>query len=75
MATKADLSGEVNEILGTDIQWDEMKKDDLKTFHMLVKEGHLLEPVAKHMAKEHGKDKLDRAVDEWRPGTIVSRLI
>jgi len=75
MATKANLSDDVNEMLGTDIKWQKLNKDDLETLHMLVDEGHLMEPMAKHMAKQHGKSKIDEMIDDWRPGTVVSKLL
>lgn len=75
MATKAELSEEINETLGTNIDWSRLYEDDVTLLNDLVKSGDLLEPMAKHMVKEHGKEKLDEKIDDWRPGMIIERLI
>lgn len=75
MATKSEYSEEVNEILGTELDFSKMPKDDLELFYELIDEGELLEPQAKHIAKKYGKDKLEQQVDEWHPGKYALRLL
>ena len=75
MATKAELEDEVNEKLGTDMNWSKMTKDDLELFNELIDSGVLIEKLAKHMAKEMGTEKYEQVVDDWHLGKIVARLI
>lgn len=75
MPTKAGLEKELNEMLDTNFEWSQMKKDDLELLVELVDEGVLIEPQVKHVTKEHGKEKLDSVVDNWEPGTIARRIL
>lgn len=75
MPTKEQLSEEVNEILGTEIDWSGLKKDELELLYELLDDGDLLEPQAKHIIKKKGKDKLDDQIDEWQPGQIAMRIV
>lgn len=75
MATKEELSEEVNDALGTRIEWDRLLEDDLEMFHGLVMDGALAEPQVKQMAKEHGKQKVEEEIDEWHVGKFASKLL
>lgn len=75
METKKDISDRLNEILGTQMEWEQMKKEDLELLLELVEEGALMEPMAKHIASEKGQDVLDEKVKSWEPGTILARLM
>lgn len=75
MPTKEELSQEINEVLGTNMEWDRMLEDDINLFHELVMDGALVEPQAKQFAKKHGKSKLEKEVDDWYPGKIAGRLL
>lgn len=75
MPEKAKLEEEVNEVLGTEIEWSRLTKDELELFHALVHEGDLIEPMAKYQAKEYSKEKLDEKVDEWKPGQVIGGLM
>lgn len=75
METKEDISQELNEILGTQMEWEKMKKDDLELLLELVQEGALMEPMAKHIASEKGQEVLDEKVKSWEPGSIIARLM
>lgn len=75
MPTKAQLSEEINEILGTEMKWSEMPKEDLELLHELIEEGALIEPMGKHIIAEKGKEKLEAQVDEWYPGKYAGRLM
>lgn len=74
MVTKEQLSDQINEILDTDLDFEQMPKEDLELFHELLDEGALLQPQMKHLVKEHGKGKLEEQVDEWYPGKYA-RLV
>jgi len=75
METKEDISEELNEILGTQIDWSKMNKDDLELLYELVDEGALMEPMAKHIASEKGQEVVDEKVKSWEPGSILTRLM
>lgn len=75
MPTKEQLSNEINEILGTQMGWSKMSKDDLEHLRELVEEGALIEPMGKHIIAEKGKDKLEQQVDDWYPGKYAGRLM
>lgn len=75
MPNKEQLSEEVNEVLGTDMEFDRMLEDDLKLFHELVVSGNLTEPLAKQYVKKHSKEKLDEEIDEWYPGKFAGRIL
>lgn len=75
MATKEELSSEVNEILGTELGFEEMKKDDLELFLELLDDGVLLEEQAKHIVKNHSKSKLEEEIDDWYAGKLISKLL
>ena len=75
MPSKEQLSDEVNGMLDTDFDWSRMKKEDLKLFHELIQDGHLLEPMAKQVAKKHGKQKIDEEIDDWHMGKYLSKVI
>jgi len=75
MATKAELQEEVNDMLGTNMEFSKMRSDDLELLRDLIDEGALLEPQLKHVAKEHGKSALEQQIDDWRPGQVIGRLL
>lgn len=75
MADKDQLSEEVNEALGTDMEFDRMLKDDLELLHELATDGQLAEPQLKQYAKKHGKSKLEQEIDEWYPGKFAATLL
>lgn len=75
MVTKSELSEEINEKLGVDLEWEKMKKDDLESFLEMIENGSMMESMAKHYLKEKGEEKLEEKVDEWHPGKIAMRLM
>lgn len=75
MPTKEDLSEEINDALGTDIEWQRLLEEDLEHLHGLVMNGDLMEPVTKQYIKEHGKARFEKEVDEWHPGKILGRMV
>lgn len=75
MATKEELSEDINEVLGTNMEWERMLQDDLELLHSLTMEGELAEPQAKQMAKKHGKKKVEEEIDDWHLGKFATRLL
>lgn len=75
MPNKEQLSEEVNEVLGTDMEFDRLLEEDLELFHELVLSGNLTEPLAKQYVKEHSKEKLDEEIDEWYPGKFAGKIL
>lgn len=75
MADKQQLSEEVNEALGTDMEFDRMLKDELELLHELATDGQLAEPQLKQYAKVYGKEKLDQEIDDWHPGKFAMQLL
>lgn len=75
MATKAEVSDEINKTLGTNIDWSRLYEDDLKLLRNLVEDGSLIEPMMKQMVKKHGKTALESQIDNWRPGMFVGKLM
>lgn len=75
MATKGELSEELNQKLNTDVEWEKLTKDDLENFKGMVESGELAEALLKHYAKNEGKEKMESVIDDWEPGKIAMRLI
>lgn len=75
MPTKEALSEELNEKLGTNIEWDRMKKEDLTHLNTMVEDGDLIEVLLKQVAKKQGAKKYEELVEEWSPGKLALRLL
>lgn len=69
------MSQEVNEILGTDMEFERMLADDLELLHELVTNGMLAEPQVKQYVRKNSKKKLDEQIDDWYPGKYAGRLL
>lgn len=69
------MSEEINEILGTQMEWDRMLQEDLELLHELVECGALAEPMAKQYVKKNGSEKFEESVDNWRPGDILTKVL
>lgn len=57
------------------MEWDRMLEDDLQHLHSMIESGELSEPLMKQYVKEHGKDQLERQVDEWYPGKFAFKFL
>jgi hypothetical protein len=75
MPPKEQLSEEINNVLGTEMDFSRMTKEDLELLHDLILEGVLIEPLIKQVAKDHGKDKLDEVIDDYYVGKYAMRLL
>lgn len=74
MPTKEQLSDDLNEMLGTNINWEKMTKEDLESVLELADSGILLEKLAKHQVQKYGKEHVENMVDEWYPGKYAGAL-
>lgn len=74
MPTKEQIGEGLNDALGTDLEWSKMKKEDLEHLHMLVDEGLLIEPLAKHIAADKGSEFVEDQIQNWTPGQLISKL-
>ena len=75
MVQKSELSDEINEILGTELEFERMKKAELKLFLQLLEEGTLLDQQVKYIGKKYGQQKLDETVENWYPGKYAGKLM
>lgn len=75
MPTKAQKEKELNEMLGTNIEWSRLLEDDIEELEGAIHSGSLVESILKYMAKEKGKDAVEEQVDEWYPGKLLGGLI
>lgn len=74
MPTKEQLQEELNSKLDTDFEWSQMKKDELELLNELIDEGALLEPMAKHIAADKGKEVVEDQIQDWYPGKILGAI-
>lgn len=75
MATKKDVSEEINNSLNTEIEWHKLSEEDLEKFKELLDGGYMMEKTAKHYIKINGKDAFEKEVDDWYPGKFASLLM
>lgn len=71
MATKQELSDQINERLKTDIDWSEMKKDDLEKFRDGLQDEQFIKKVVGQYANDVGGDKIQERVEGWQPGMFI----
>lgn len=75
MATKEEKSEQINEILGSDLDWSRLLEDDLDEFHKMLTNGEALERLIKHMMKEMSSESVENIIDSWYPGKYASEVI
>lgn len=75
MVTKKELEKEANNILDCEIEWSEMKKDDLELFVELLQEGGFIEPMMIEVGKNKSKEIIDETADDWTPGQMASKIL
>jgi len=75
MATKEEIEEEINRKLGTELDWREMKKEDLLELNRMIDEHELLQNLFKHGAKDMGQRQLESMIDEWYPGKLARRIM
>lgn len=74
MPTKDELEDEINERLGLDMEWSQMKKDDLVEFRRGLEEEEFIKKfVGQYMNRVAG-DKVQEQVEGWQPGEGLKML-
>lgn len=74
MATKQEIEDELNERLNTDIEWSQMKKDDLKTLRDGLDDEEFLKKFIGQYANSVAGDKVQEQVENWQPGQGLQLL-
>lgn len=75
MATKEDLSDNLNELLGTSVDFSKMSKEDLENLtNMLDEPGYLVQRGIKRFRKKATKEILERPLKELLDKSIVDDL-
>lgn len=74
MASKKELETQINEKLETDIEWSELKKDDLEEFTGLVEDEEFVKLVVANYAGNTAGGLTKSAVTSWKPGKGISVL-
>lgn len=75
MPTKSEISDELNDRLNTDIEWEQLKKDDLEQIQYMIESGKMVERILKTIASDKGKKAVEAGVENWKPGMLIKRLI
>lgn len=74
MATKSDIEEDINDRLGLDIEWSQLKKDDLEAIQDgLDDEEFIKKFIGQYMNRVAG-DKVQDQVEEWKPGEGLKLL-
>ena len=68
MATKTELEEDLNEILETDIEWSQLKKEDMKEFKELTQETEFMQTIVANHASEVTGSTVEDQVKNWEPG-------
>ena len=68
MATKSEIEDELNERLKLDIEWSQMKKDDLKTIQEGLDDEEFIKKFVAQYANTVAGDKVQGTVEGWQPG-------
>lgn len=68
MATKEELAEEVDEVLELDIDWSQLKKEDLETLSDAVDETELAQNLIAHQASDVAGGTVEEKVKGWEPG-------
>lgn len=75
MATKEEMAEDLNSKLDTDLKWDKMLKEDLEKMTELVNSDEFIYKLAKDKASEKATEEVEKAVDSWEPGKVVTELV
>lgn len=79
MECKEELSNEINDALGTDIDWAWMNEEDLIELKEKVDSGELLQELIKHTVKQEGRERVDQIIEEiadnYYPGKYITERL
>lgn len=68
------MEKEINERLGLDIEWSQMKKDDLEMFIEGLDDEEFIKKFVGQYANTVAGDKVQDQVEEWKPGQGIKLL-
>lgn len=72
MPNKSELEKEVNDRLDMDIEWSQLKKEDLETFRdKLSDEGFIKSTVAQYANQATGNE-VETKIKNWSPGQFAA---
>jgi len=74
MPTKSEIEDQINDRLRTDIEWSEMKKDDLEQFRDGLDDEEFIKKFVAQYANEVVGDKTQDTVEGWQPGEGLKLL-
>mgnify|MGYP006882760503 CR=1 FL=1 len=74
MATKSEIEEDLNERLNMDIEWSELKKDDLKTIEEGLDDEEFIKKFVAQYANTVAGDKVQGKVENWKPGEGLKLL-
>jgi|APHM01.1.fsa_nt_gi hypothetical protein len=74
MATKTEMEKEINERLGLDMEWSQMKKDDLEKFIEGLDDEDFVKKFVGQYANTVAGEKVQDQVEEWKPGQGLKLL-
>ena len=74
MATKAEIEERVNERLGMDIEWSQLKKDDLVQIEEGLDDEEFIKKFVAQYANTVAGDKVQEQVEGWKPGEGLKLL-
>lgn len=74
MPTKSELEDQMNDRLGTDIEWSQLKKDDLSQLRGGLEDEQFVKKVVAQYANDMAGDTVEEQIDGWQPGQILGLL-
>jgi len=74
MPTKSELEEQMNDRLGTDIEWSQMRKIDLSKLRDGLEDEQFVKKVVAQYANGMAGDTVEDQIDGWQPGQALSML-
>lgn len=74
MPTKAELEEEINEKLGTDYEWERMKKNDLSDLNSKLDNEEFMKRVVGQYANNKVGAEVEDQIEGWKPGQLVGLI-
>lgn len=71
MATKKEMEEELNEMLGLDFEWSEMKKDDLEKLQEGLHDEDFIKKFVGVYANDVAGSMAQEQVEGWQPGQFI----
>jgi hypothetical protein len=74
MPTKTEMEEEINERLGLDMEWSQMKKNDLEQLLNGLDDEDFVKKFVGQYANTVAGDKVQDQVEDWKPGQGIKLL-